>query len=121
MSQTPPSLIGRWQMLRAELNGEQAPELVTSKTELEFTATTYAVRYAGEVMDEGTYEVGPEPNLHSLILYGVSGTNRGRTIPCIYQRVGQRLRIAYGLEGRVPSNFAPHSGSGGYIASYKEQ
>ncbi len=53
---TPPtaSFEGTWQMIRAELNGEPAPELVTSKKVLELKAGNYAVRYAGQVIDSGT-------------------------------------------------------------------
>ena len=105
-------------MLRAVLNGEPAPELVASKTELEFTATTYAVRYAGEVMDHGTYEVLPGDLPLSLILHGLWGSNQNHTIPCIYQMVGLRLRIAYGLNGRPPQDFVLKSGEEQYIATY---
>ena len=99
-------------MLRAELNGESAPELVTAKTELEFTATTYAVRYAGNVMDNGTYELGPEANPQNLVLRSIAGTNSGREIPCIYQLKGNRLRISFGIEGGSPLAFsAPLRGS----------
>ena len=71
-----PALIGRWQMIRAELGGEPAPELVTSKLVLALEAGTYAVVYAGETSDSGEWEPGPAEG--TMILNGRNGPNAGR-------------------------------------------
>ena len=112
-----PALIGRWQMIRAELAGEPAPELVTSKLVLELEAGTYAVVYAGETSDSGEWEPGPAEG--TMILNGRNGPNAGRRIPCLYQQVGDRLRVCYGLDGVAPVDFTTTGRAGRYSASYR--
>jgi uncharacterized protein (TIGR03067 family) len=107
-------------MLRAILNGEDAPELVTAKTILELTATTYSVHYDGQEMDGGTYETISGAGPFGLILRGQSGTNKGRVIPCIYQTMGERLRVAYGLDEKTPADFTTAPGRSHYVAIYKK-
>jgi uncharacterized protein (TIGR03067 family) len=119
MSNPSTSLEGTWQMIHAELNGESAPELVTSQTVLELKAGNYAVRYAGQVMDSGTYELGAEAG--RMVLRGTSGPNAGRTIPCLYQITGNRLRVCYGLEGTVPMGLQSSSCGERYDALYSRQ
>lgn len=115
----PAVLAGTWIMVRAELEGEAAPELVTHKTVLELDATRYAVIYDGQVMDRGTYELGGMVDARVIVLKGDSGTNAGRRIPGIYQLMGDRLRICYGLDGTAPAAYATSPGSRRYLATYR--
>jgi uncharacterized protein (TIGR03067 family) len=108
-------------MVRAELQGESAPDLVVLKTVLEFTAGDYAVRYAGETADRGSYQAGETADFKTLVLRGVAGTNAGRTIPCIYQLHGNRLRICYGLDGGTPAGFSAKAGEERYLATYRRR
>ncbi len=110
-------LIGRWQMIRAELAGEVAPELVTGRMILELGEGTYAVVYAGETSDSGEWEPGPAEG--TMILNGRNGPNAGRRIPCLYQQVGDRLRVCYGLDGVAPVDFTTTGRAGRYSASYR--
>jgi uncharacterized protein (TIGR03067 family) len=110
-------LIGRWQMIRAELAGEVAPELVTGRMILELGEGTYAVAYAGEISDSGAWEIGREEG--TLILNGRSGPNAGRNIPCLYQQAGDRLRVCFGLDGVSPVDFATAGRAGRYTAIYR--
>ena len=103
-------------MIHAELNGESAPELVTSQTVLELKAGVYAVRYAGQVMDHGTYEMGAEAG--QMVLHGTSGPNAGRTIPCLYQFAGNRLSVCYGLDGHQHIEFPACHAKMRYLAIY---
>jgi uncharacterized protein (TIGR03067 family) len=113
--QTTPPLDGHWELVRAELDGEQAPELIVTRTEMTLNAGTYTVLFAGEVADRGTFELG-EGTAH---LRGDVGVNAGRSIPCIYQRVGSRLRVCYGLNGTLPTDFATAAGQQRYLATYR--
>jgi uncharacterized protein (TIGR03067 family) len=119
MSEASPNLEGHWQMVRAEWNGEAAPELVTRETQLEFTAAAYVVRYAGQVMDQGRYEWITEETSRHLVLHGTQGTNAGRRIPCLCQLVGDRLRICYGLDGTRPTDFGGGPDRQRYVAGYR--
>ncbi len=115
--ETPTELIGRWQMIRAELAGESAPELVTSRIVLELGTGSYEVVYAGEVSDAGEWSGGATAG--TLTLLGKRGPNAGRRIPCLYQLAGERLRVCYGLDGKEPAHFATAGLAQRYTATYR--
>lgn len=112
-------LEGIWQMVRAELDGEQAPELVAQRTQLELRNGEYMVRFDDQIIDRGWYESPSDAELKSLKLHGNAGPNAGRTIPCIYQHVGDRLRICYGLGGVAPTGFTTIGLRQCYLATYR--
>ncbi|MEY4005431.1 MAG: hypothetical protein RLZZ221_1527 [Verrucomicrobiota bacterium] len=114
---SPSELTGSWQMIRAELDGESAPEMVTSRMILELGDRSYAVVYAGEVSDTGSWENGV--NAGTLILLGHRGPNAGRRIPCLYQLAGDRLRVCYGLDGTEPAGFSTAGLKQRYAATYR--
>jgi uncharacterized protein (TIGR03067 family) len=111
------SLVGTWEMIRAEQNGQASPDLVALAVELEFTADTYIVRFAGKEADRGNLSVTE----NSLTLTGTEGPNVGRTIPCLYQQAGNRLRVCYGLDGKAPASFIPKIGLPSYLATYRRK
>jgi uncharacterized protein (TIGR03067 family) len=110
-------LAGRWEMIKAELAGENAPDMLALRVVLELTSVTYTVSFAGQVADRGTYVLDGQ----SLTLTGTEGPNQGRTIPCILQQVGDRLRVCYGLDGTVPTEFATKPGVQHYLATYRRK
>ena len=118
MTEKTGQLEGTWQMIRGELAGEEAPELVVRKTELEFAGGAYLVRFDGEIVDCGTYEASVTLTTKSLTLHGQEGTNAHRTIPCIYQLAGDRLRICYGLNSFTPNAFSATAEQQWYRAIY---
>lgn len=121
MSEAPAGLTGTWEMIRAESAGEPSPDLIPLRVELQLTADTYAVHLAGELADRGTYAVIAAHPHPTLTLYGTLGPNAGRAIPCIYQLTGNRLRICYGLDGNLPSDFKTTAESRLYLATYRRK
>ncbi len=115
------ALHGTWEMIRAESGGEPSTELLALRIELHLTADSYRVHFAGELADQGTYTRGAADPHAALILLGGEGPNVGRTIPCIYQLVGERLRVCYGLDGSTPTEFATTAGSSHYLATYRRK
>jgi uncharacterized protein (TIGR03067 family) len=115
------SLEGFWEMVRAEFAGEAAPELVVCKTSLLFSGDTYAVRFDGQVVDQGHFALVESTGHLMLTLTGASGTNAGRTIPAIYQQTGERLRICFGFDGVLPARFETAVGSQLYLATYRRR
>lgn len=113
------SLFGRWQMIRAEMSGETAPELVAQRTVLDLSATTYAVEFDGRTTDSGTVEFLSSPAGTILVLHGRSGANAARSIRCLYQQVGNRLRICFGLDSVAPAEFRTTVGDARYLATYR--
>ncbi len=114
-------LDGRWQMVRAELDGESAPELVVQHSLLTFDRHAYTVHFDREIADRGTFELSANLEVKTLILHGKSGANAGRTIPCIYQLVGDRLRICFGLDGIAPTDFTTAPKQQRYLATYRRK
>lgn len=108
-------------MVRAELDGEVAPDLVVAKSEIEFAAGRYEARFGSETGDRGTFAVGGTTELGTIELQVLEGPNRGRAIPCIYQRRGDRLRVCYGLDGVAPAAFATAPGQRRYLVTYRLQ
>jgi hypothetical protein len=88
--------------------------MLLDNMEVELVEGRYVVRFGGVAADHGTYEVGPA----GLTLTGVTGPNAGKTIPCIFQFVGGRLMICYGLGGVRPETFGTATGAPFYLATY---
>lgn len=109
------ALNGRWEMIKAELGGENSPDLLALRIELELTEVTYVVRFAGEIADRGTHVIDGQ----TFTLTGTHGPNQGRVIPCIFQQRGDLLRVCYGLDGTAPTEFATRPGTQLYLATYK--
>jgi uncharacterized protein (TIGR03067 family) len=108
-------------MLKAELAGEPLPEFAASKIEVELGEGTYVVRLDGVIGDRGTYALAGEHTPRKMTLIGVEGPNSGRTIPCIYQLVGNRLRVCYGFGGTLPLEFSTTKDSPYYLATYQRK
>lgn len=116
-------LLGTWKMVRAELAGEPAHPLLVDNTTVELTLDRYIVRYDGEIADRGRYTfsfTSGDPH-HPLTLRGTKGPNADRTIPAIFQRKGELLRICYGLDGSTPAAFASPPGSQLYLVTYRRK
>jgi len=112
-------LDGKWQLIRAELAGEVAPNMVTEHVVLVLAFGDYEVRYGNEISDRGTFALDATTSQRSLILTGVEGTNAARTIPCLFQLAGDRLRVCFGLDGELPGDFTTSPDSRRYLATYR--
>ena len=97
-------LTGRWEMIKAELAGENAPYMLALRVVLELTSVTYAVSFAGQVADRGTYVLAGE----TLTLTGTEGPNQGRK----FYAVGEKLYRAGKSDGSVPACQACHGPTG---------
>jgi len=121
VSKTTHPIEGSWQPFKAELAGEAAPAIALTKLCLIINAGTYAVYFGNEVSDSGSYVLGVQSDHQIITLSSLHGTNAGRTIPSIYQLVGDRLRICFGLDGAAPTDFAAPVGSPFYLVSYRRK
>lgn len=114
------SLEGRWQMVRAIYQGVAAPEEISARTVLELFAASYAVTFDGATTDQGTLEYNESDTMESIRLVGTVGPNAGRTILCLFQQVGERLRICFGLDGILPRDFTAPKDENRYLATYRK-
>ena len=118
MSATHP-IEGLWQPLKAELSGEAAPPMVLERMTLTLRSGRYTVHFGGEVSDQGNFTHGAAEPHALLTLAGERGANAGKIIPAIFQLVGDRLRICFGLDGKLPAAFATNSTSRHYLVTYR--
>ena len=109
------NLHGNWRPVRAELDGQEAPAMALDRMELALSEVSYTVRFAGEVHDQGVWNVTES----TLTLTCQHGANDGRQIPAIYQLAGERLRVCYGLDGNVPADFKTSANSQRYLVTYR--
>ncbi|HEU5079994.1 MAG TPA: TIGR03067 domain-containing protein [Opitutaceae bacterium] len=110
---------GTWHPVRAEHEGQLAPDLALLKTRMTFADGRYCTRFGTEPSDEGTYEISREETGARLTLKSLKGVNAGRTIPAIFQRRGDRLRVCYGMNGALPTEFTAGLSSSRYLVTYK--
>ena len=80
---------------------------------------TYTVLFSGSPADGGRFEFNSSGTTTTLLLQGEVGHNAGRNIPCLFQQVGDRLRICYVLDGTLPSHFGAAPGEARYLATYR--
>ncbi|MFZ9690252.1 MAG: hypothetical protein ACO3DS_10495 [Phycisphaerales bacterium] len=92
-----------------------------AKSEIAFGAGRYEVRFAGEAADRGTFSLGASGEHGTIEMQVLEGPNRGRAIPCIYQRRGDRLRVCFGLDGVSPADFSTGPGRQRYLVTYRLQ
>jgi len=121
VSKTAHPIEGSWQPIKAELAGDVAPDMALAKLCLVVDSGTYAVYFGNEVSDSGNYTLGLQSEHQSIVLSSLHGHNAGRTIPSIYQLVGDRLRICFGLDGTAPTEFASPVGSRCYLVAYRRK
>jgi len=114
-----PSITGNWVLVRAEMDGSTTPELVAMRVELRLAAGEYLVSFGGEVVDRGAFDVGGTDAVKTIVIRSREGPSAGRAIPCIYQLVGKRLRVCYGLDGTPPTEFSTLDGQNRYLATYR--
>lgn len=115
----PHPLEGLWQPIRAELSGEAAPPMVLERMTLTLRSGRYAVHFGGEISDRGSFTPASSEPHATLTLTGEHGANAGRTIPAIFQLVGDRLRICFGLDGKLPTAFATDTTARLYLVTYR--
>ena len=112
----PHAIEGTWAAVRLEYAGEPAPDLVIEKTEITFREGTYTVSFAGEVSFEGNYSLMPD-TLH--IRGRQKGHEKDMAIRGIYQLMGNRLRVCFGMDGVAPEKFETKLNSPHYLGTYR--
>lgn len=110
---------GTWHPIRAEHEGQLAPDMALAKMKMTFANGKYCLRFGRDPSDEGSYEISSAEAESILTLRGTKGVNAGRTIPAIFQLRGDRLRVCYGMNGACPKEFNAGLNSARYLVTYK--
>jgi uncharacterized protein (TIGR03067 family) len=115
------SLRGEWVPVKAELGGKPMAEEVLKTISLKLGDGNYDV-VAGGAPDKGTYEIDASTTPKSMIIKGVDGPNKGRTIPAIYEMEQGKLRVCYDLSGaKRPAEFKSVPGTSLYLVTYERK
>jgi uncharacterized protein (TIGR03067 family) len=115
------TLEGVWLPRTAELGGKAFPDEVRKAIRLEIKGDQYTVM-VGAQADRGTCKLDPSTNPKALEITGTEGPNKGKTIPAIYERKGDTLRICYDLSGKGrPTEFKSTEGSQLFLVEYQRE
>ena len=113
------SLEGVWLPETAELGGKMFPDELRKTIRLEIKGDRYLVM-VGSQPDRGTGKLDPSARPKALDITGIEGPNKGRTIPAIYERKGDSLRVCYNLGGKDrPTEFKSATGSALFLVEYR--
>jgi len=94
-----PLLTGSWVPVAADVSGHALNIEELRVARLSFDMEHYAiVDHAGEVVDEGTWQLGALDNPRSIDLLGSAGPNAGRRVLAIIALDGDRLCLGYDME-----------------------
>lgn len=115
------TLEGLWLPATAELGGKEFPEAVRKTIKLEVKGDQYTVT-VGNSTDRGSCKLDPAAKPKQLDITGTEGPNKGKTIPAIYERNGDRLRVCYDLGGKNrPEEFKTAAGTQLFLVAYELQ
>jgi uncharacterized protein (TIGR03067 family) len=110
---------GAWLPSAAELGGQKFPDEVRKTMKLVVKDGNYTVTVGNEV-DQGTIKLNPSAKPKAMDITGTDGPNKGKTIPAIYERNGDTLRICYDLSGKSrPTEFKSETGTQLFLVTYK--
>ena len=92
-------LAGSWVPVAADVSGHVLDIMELRVACLSFDTEHYAiVDHAGQVVDEGTWQLGALDNPRSIDLLGSAGPNAGRRVLAIFALDGDRLCLGYDME-----------------------
>lgn len=112
------SLQGRWTPTEAVLGGNVFPDPVRTTISLTVEGDRYTVAVGGTV-DRGRVVADTSVSPATLDIMGDEGPNAGRTIPAIFERDGEALRVCYDLGGAArPTTFASAPGTMHFLVTY---
>ena len=113
------SMDGTWVASAAELGGAKFPDEVRESIKLVIKDGKYTAT-VGEVPDRGTIKLDPSKKPKEMDIVGTDGPNKGKTIPAIYERDGDTLRVCYDLGGKAhPTEFKTSPGTQLFLVEYK--
>jgi uncharacterized protein (TIGR03067 family) len=102
---------GAWLPSSAELGGQKLPDEVRKTMKLVVKDDKYTVT-VGTAVDQGTVKLNASAKPKAMDITGTDGPNKGKTIPAIYERNGDTLRICYDLSGKShPTEFNTKQGT----------
>lgn len=112
---------GTWIPVTAEMGGQKFPDEVTKTIKLVLKGAEYTVN-VGERVDKGTCKLNTSAKPKTIDITGTEGPNKGKTIPAIYERTGDTLKVCYNLGGSDrPKEFKSEAGTQIFLVTYERK
>jgi uncharacterized protein (TIGR03067 family) len=112
---------GIWLPSTGELAGQKFPDETLKMMKLVVKDDQYTVT-VGTATDKGTVKLDPSAKPKALDITGTEGPHKGKTIPAIYERSGDTLKICYNLGGKNrPTEFKTKAGTQLFLVTYKRE
>jgi uncharacterized protein (TIGR03067 family) len=112
---------GTWVPSSAELGGQKFPDEIRKTIKLVVKSDKYTVTVGNQV-DQGAVKLNPSAKPKAMDITGTDGPNKGKTIPAIYERNGDTLRVCYNLSGKSrPTEFKSETGTQLFLVTYKRE
>ncbi len=114
-------LQGKWEVVSAEMNGNTATAADMDDITITIHGNTFESNQGAQT-DRGAFTVNHARQPHEMDVKAETGAWAGRTVPAIYEFVGDTLRICYAVEGEErPKVFTTEQDSGRLTVSYKRK
>lgn len=110
---------GTWQLTKGVIAGNSMPEEAVKKLKLELSDGKYKLLGA-ESPDEGTWKLYLDKKPYGMDIKGTDGPNKGKTMLCIFELDGDKLKVCYDLAGKKrPEKFESKPKTLHFLAEYK--
>ena len=113
-------LIGAWQLQKGTVAGFDLPEPAAKALSLELTNGKYLLKGA-KAPDEGTWKIDVAKKPYAMDIKGENGPNKGKTMLCIFELDGDKLKVCYDMAGKKrPAKFESTKENKLFLADYKK-
>jgi uncharacterized protein (TIGR03067 family) len=115
-----PALVGKWECVKATVDGKALPEKTVQQLRLTITPQRYITTKGDETLFDSTFRLDTSVKPPRIYLLGNEGELAGKEAKGIYALENDRLVICYAMPGdSSPTTFASAPGSKAYLVTWK--
>jgi uncharacterized protein (TIGR03067 family) len=115
------ALNGVWVPVSAVLDGKSMTTEECKGIHAIFHNGKYSVQ-VGKQTDKGTYTIDESKDPKQVTIVGTDGPNKGKTIPGIFERDKDTLKVCYDMSGKAaPEKFESKADSKAFLVTYAKQ
>lgn len=115
------ALNGVWVPVSAVMGGKALTTEECQSIRAVFRDGKYTVK-SGDETDKGTYTIDDSKDPKQVTIVGTEGPNKGKTIPAIFERDKNTLKVCYDLSGKAPpEKFESKADSKIFLATYERK
>jgi uncharacterized protein (TIGR03067 family) len=115
------ALNGVWTPVSAVMDGKSMTTEECKSIHAVFHNGKYSVK-VGDQTDTGTYTVDGSKDPKQVTIVGTEGPNKGKTIPAIFEREKDTLKVCYDMSGKAaPEKFESKADSKTFLVTYAKE